>query len=387
MKTFRILFVSAVAVASVAVQAQDAAPDPLLASFEAIVEDLNDNNFDSFVMAIDQRELLDSVFEERLIDKRVKEGIENSFGADVKNLYFDSFPKVNGEILGEVVGFRRNGNRAVAVVRWDMPQFKFIHHEFDLAAGSRGRARIVDWVDFGGGQRFSDSFGETLVTVIADEGATRSLLRPISLTDPEAFQVAELLKAARDGKHARYFDILPGLDARIREHRFVVPLTLQMARASRDRGRYVEALAKLNEHFSTDPLYAMTLLDYHLPRRDYGAARAALLGLGERLGVEDPALKSHLATLSLLVGENQAASDYAEAAVARDAELELAWWAVLRSRTANERYDEAMAALGVLEADFGHKLTAKALQQDSLLAQLTETEQFKRRAEPGPDAR
>ena len=378
MKTFWILAVSVVALASVTVQAQDVSPDPLRAGFEAIIDDLNDNDFESFIAAIDQRALLSRVFEKRLIDRRVKEGIENSFSSDVQKMYLDSFPKVNGAILGKVVGFRRNGGRAVAVVRWDMPRFKFIYHEFDLVAGSRDRLSIVDWVDFGAGQRFSDGFGETLVTVIADETATRSLLRPISLTDPEAFQVAELLKAARDGKHARYFDILPGLDSRIREHSFVVPLTLQMARASRDRGRYVEALAAIDEHL------AATLLDYYLPRRDYGAARAALLRLGERLGLEDPALKSHLATLSLLVGQNQEASDYAEAAVAGDPGLELAWWAVLRTRTANERYDEAVTALGVLEADFGHRLRANALKQDRLLAQLMATEQFKRWAEPGP---
>ena len=245
---------------------------------------------------------------------------------------------------------------------------------------------IVDWVDFGDGQRFSDGFGEMLVTVVADEGATRSLLRPIALTDPEAFQASELLKAARDGQHGRYFDILPGLDNRIREHRFVVPLTLQMARASRDKGRYNEALAAVDEHLAGDPLYALTLLDYYLPRRDYDEARTALQKLGERLGVVDPALKSHLATLSLLVGDTQAASDYAEAAVAEDSQLELAWWAVLRSRTASERYDEAVTALQVLEAEFGHKLLADALKQDSLLAQLLQTEQFKSWAEPGPTA-
>lgn len=383
MNTVRsLVLVAVIALASLGAQAQGPAPDPLQAGFQAIIDDLNDNNLDSFVAAIDQGAMLAQVFAQRLIDTRVKDGVETSFGSDVRKLFVESFPKVNGEILGKIVGFRRNGARATAVVRWDMPNFKFIYHEFDLVAGAKDRVQIVDWVDFGSGQRFSDGFGDALVTVVADQDATRSLLRPVSLTGPEAFQTSELLKAARDGKHARYFDILPGLDVRIQNHPVVAIRSLQMASASRDRNRYKDALATLAEYFPDNPLYATTLLDYYLPQRDYAAARAALLLLGERLGIQDPALKSHLATLSLLVGNQQDASDYAEAAAAEDPGLELAWWAVLRSRTANQRYDEAIDALDVLEGKFGHKLRTTALKQDRLLAQLMETDQFKSWAKP-----
>ena len=137
----------------------------------------------------------------------------------------------------------------------------------------------------------------------------------------------------------------------------------------------------LAENYATEPLYSMTLLDYYLPRGDHQAALEAMLRLGDRLGIEDPALKSQIATLSLIVGSNDDASTYAEAAVTEEPELELAWWAALRTRTANERYDEAVEALGVLEEKFGHKLRTTALKQDKLLARLLETEQFKAWAE------
>jgi hypothetical protein len=371
------VFATASLGASEPARAQGLSSDPLLASFQTIVDDFNDNNLDTFVSAVDQQALLGSIFSERLIDARVKDGLKDTFATDLKRLYVDAFKGVDGEILGKIVGFRSDGSSATAVVRFDLPRYKFIYHEFDLRAGTRNRVRIMDWVDFNKGERFSDAFGEMLVTVIADDDATRSILRPLVLTDPEAFQTSELLKAARDGKQQRYFDILSGLDERIREHQQVALLSLQMARQSKDRKTYQEALTVLVENYATEPLYSMTLLDYYLPRGNHQAALEALLRLGDRLGVEDPALKSQIATLSLIVGNVDDASTYAEAAVAEEPELELAWWAALRSRTAKERYDEAVEALGVLEDRFGHKLRTTALEKDKLLARLMETEQFK----------
>ena len=54
MNTIRsLVLVSIVAMASSGVHAQGLASDPLLASFQAIVEDLNENDLDSFVAAVD----------------------------------------------------------------------------------------------------------------------------------------------------------------------------------------------------------------------------------------------------------------------------------------------------------------------------------------------
>ena len=119
------------------------------------------------------------------------------------------------------------------------------------------------------------------------------------------------------------------------------------------------------------------LLDYHLPNGDFDSAMQGMLRLGNRLGGPDAALKARMSTLALILGNTEEADAYAESAIEMEPELELAWWSVLRTRTAQEQFDEAVQALTVLERQFGHKLRTTALEKDRILATLLETDEFK----------
>ena len=53
--------------------AQDAPTDPLYASFERIVSDMNNNELDSFVRAVDEDRMLEAIYDKRLIDAELRQ--------------------------------------------------------------------------------------------------------------------------------------------------------------------------------------------------------------------------------------------------------------------------------------------------------------------------
>ncbi len=356
--------------------AQDAQADPMYRAFERIVEDLNENRLDSFVFAVDKKAMLETIYDQRLIESRVRDQFSDAFAGQIETMFVGSFPPAEGEILGKIVAFERSGEKATAVVRFDLSPYQYLYHEFHLRAGAKDDVFIEDWIDFFRGERFTEAVGDQLVMVMPGGNQTRSLLSPLQLTEAETFQASELFKAIRDQKPDRYFEILPGLDDRIQEQEIVAVTSVHLAQQSRDKQQYRAALTNLAEHYSTDPKYTVMLLDYYLPKRDFQQALDAVLRLKDRLGTDDAAINAQLATLELILGNTSDAGGYAESAVSSEPGSELAWWAALRTRTAQEQYDAAVDALTVLEDEFGHKLRGKALERDAGLAKLLETDQY-----------
>ena len=162
----------------------------------------------------------------------------------------------------------------------------------------------------------------------------------------------------------------------------IILTSVHIAQQARDGLKYRAALTAMAEHFPNNPLFATMLLDYYLPNGDFESAMQGMLRLGNRLGGPDAALKARMATLALILGDTEGADAYAESAIELEPELELAWWSALRTRTAQQQYAEAVQALTVLERQFGHKLRTTALKDDSVLATLLETDEFKTWAAP-----
>ncbi|MGB5166351.1 MAG: hypothetical protein WBN09_06905 [Woeseiaceae bacterium] len=357
--------------------AQDAAADPMRVAFQRIVDDFNNNNLASLVAAVDKEAMLESIFEDRLISQSVRSQFRGSFAGRLEQMYVSAFPSTDQEILGRIVGFTRDGDRATCVVRYDLPRYQFMYHEFQLR-NARGRGVLIDdWIDFNSGEQFTDSVGDSLVMALPGQSETRALLSPVQLDEAQVFQVSELLKSARDKKPKRYFEILDGLSDRVKSHHVIILTSVHIAQQARDGLKYRAALTAMAEHFPNNPLFATMLLDYYLPNGDFESAMQGMLRLGNRLGGPDAALKARMATLALILGDTEGADAYAESAIELEPELELAWWSALRTRTAQQQYGEAVQALTVLERQFGHKLRTTALKDDSVLATLLETDEFK----------
>ncbi|HSM32104.1 MAG TPA: hypothetical protein VK854_15510 [Woeseiaceae bacterium] len=340
------------------------------AGFQEIVADLNNNSLERFAHAIDREDMLERIFGLRLIDPKVKKNFRESFDDNLVNILKSAFAGTGGNIRAAWLGFGSKGDRGKAIVRYDLPDFQFNYHEYELRLDRKGRIEIVDWIDFMDGEKFSDGVGVQLVSLNPGKPAVRKLLDFQGPTEQQTFQMTELLKAARDRQVDRYFDILEDLDETLRSQRVVVLTSVQLAKATGNRRKLRTALIDVDRYFPEEPLYSLMLLDYYFPSRKYEQAMDALLRLQSRLGVQDSAMAARLSAASLVLGNAEDALRYAEQAVQIEPGLELGWWSALRARTAMRQYDKAVEALDELEKTFGYTLGPEAFDKDPSMADL-----------------
>ena len=340
------------------------------AGFQDIVSDLNKNSFERFAHAIDREDMLERIFGLRLIDPKVKKGFRESLDANVVNILKSAFAGTEGNIRAAWLGFGSKGDRGKAIVRYDLPDFQFNYHEYELRLDPKGRVVIVDWIDYLDGEKFSDGVGVQLVSMNPGKPAVRKLLDFQGPTEQQTFQMTELLKASRDRQVDRYFDILEDLDETLRSQRAVVLMSVHLTRATRNRRKMRTALIDVDKYFPEEPLYSLMLLDYYFPSRKYEQAMEALLRLQSRLGVQDSAMSARLSAASLVLGNAEDALSYAEQAVQIEPGLELGWWSALRARTAMRQHGKAVDALDQLEKTFGYTLGPEAFEKDPSMADL-----------------
>jgi tetratricopeptide (TPR) repeat protein len=340
------------------------------AGFNDIVTGLNNNSFERFALAIDRDDMLERIFGLRLIDPKVKQGFRESFDDNLVNILKSAFADTGGNIRAAWLGFGSKGDRGKAIVRYDLPDFQFDYHQYELRLDDRGRVVIVDWIDYLDGEKFSDSVGMQLIAANPGKPAVRKLLDFQGPTEQQTFQVTELLKASRDRQVDRYFDILKDVDENLRRQRVVIVTSVQLTKATRNRRKLRTALIDVDKYFPEEPLYSLMLLDYYFPSRKYEQAMQALLRLQSTLGVQDSAMSARLSAASLVLGNAEEALSYAEQAVQIEPGLELGWWSVLRARTAMRQFDTAVEALDQLEKTFGYTLGPEAFEKDPSMSDL-----------------
>ena len=340
------------------------------AGFQDIVTDLNSNSLERFANAIDRDDMLERIFGLRLIDQKVKQGFRERFENNLVNILESAFAGTQGNIRAAWLGFGSKGDRGKAIVRYDLPDFQFSYHEYELRLDDNGRVVILDWIDYLRGEKFSDAVGNQLVAANPGKPAVRKLLDFQGPTEQQVFKMTELLKASRDRQVDRYFEILGGMNDQLRSQRIVVVTSVHLCKATGNRRKLREALIDVDRYFPEEPLYSLMLLDYYFPSRKYEEAMQALLRLQSRLGVQDSAMAARLSAASLVLGNAEEALGHADRAVTIEPGLELGWWSALRARTAMQQYDRAVEALDELDRTFGYTLGPEAFETDPSMSDL-----------------
>ncbi len=343
---------------------------------QAIVAGLNAGSSEAFIAATRQDELLERIFGLRLIDQRVKRQFEENLEFSYSDMLESALPRGEGGIKAILLGLESRGERGRAVIRFDLPDFQFNYHEYDLHLDGKGRVVIDDWTDYLQGERFSDGIGMMLIKAAPTRPAMRKLIDFQNVRDSELFQFTELLKASRDRQVDRYVEIIAGLNERMQSQRVVVLTSVQLAKQLRNRRMLRTALTQMAQHYPEATEFSLLLLDYYFPTRQYDAALQALLRLEERLGFADSGMRARLSAATLVMGNVAEAMSYADTALELEPTLELAWWSALRARAAANEYALAVEALGTLETRFGHTLDRAALERDRGLAGLLASEEY-----------
>ncbi len=358
-------------------EAELARAESFHAGFQEIVDDLNSGSFERFTNAIDQPDMLERVFALRLIDQRVKKQFRENFEFAVEPMVKAVLASGDDGVKATLLDFDSRGEFGRATVRYDLPDFQYNYHEYDLRLNKHGGVIIVDWTDFLQGEKFSDGMGETLIMAAPSDSAVRKLIDFKNVRQRQIFQMAQLLKAARDRNVDRYFEILEGLDEQLQRQRIAVLTTVHLTKQVRKRRKLRTALIAVAKYFPEEPLYSLMLLDYYFPSRRYEDALQALLRLEKRLGVEDGAMKARLSAAALVAGKIRDASSYAGRAITLEPDLELGWWSTLQASIVVSRFDIATEALVVLEKQFGRELDNEAFQKDRSFAELVASPEYK----------
>lgn len=371
-----VLHASAV-VAQAEAEAEAAAHEAFGNSFATIVQSMNLGSFDRFAAAIDKEDFLDRIYGLRLIEPKVKKQFQESLLTSLPGMVRSSVADTEGNVRATMLGFASRGNRGRAVVRYDYPGFQFNYHEYDLRLDDQGRLIIVDWIDFLEGERITDGIGISLVMALPSKSAVRKLVDFRNPSEREVFQLTELLKAVRDRRLDKYFEVYADLDDRMQGQRIVVLSAVQLTKAARDRRKMRSALVAMAKYFPDEPLYSLMLLDYYFPSRKYEEAKQSLLQLQQRLDVDDAAMDARLSAAALVMADADSANRYADQAVEREPGLELGWWSALRARLALSQYERAVEALQNLEQQFGHTLGPEELQGQKGFEGLLASDEYK----------
>jgi tetratricopeptide (TPR) repeat protein len=294
----------------------------------------------------------------------------------------ENFPRARteaeaqGEIRGTVVSFEQANGQARALVRFEGNGFRYSYHAYDLVTERGGRVRIVDWFDYYQGSWFSEDVGNDLVKLMPTQRAVASALELPAPDSGQLFQVGELLKSARDRNPRRYFEILDNMDEVLREEPFIVIMNFDWCRLVGDPRRLQGAAGDLARLFPGDARFALGLAEYYVQRGRFEAAIAQFDTLETTLGVKDGVLESLKATAAMALGDFERARAFAVSATESEPGLELAWWTLLRTRTAAKDYEAAIEPLTALEERFGHLLIPQALRRDPFLKVLIEQPEY-----------
>ena len=360
-----------------------AADEKLREQFDEIVEALNDNTFREFQAAINERALINRIFGTRVIDPDVKEAFADGFESSLQEIFVSSFPRARtpaqqgGEVIGTVIAFQFENGQGRAIVRYEGSGYRFSYHSYELTQGRGGRLVIVDWFDYYNASWFSEDAGNALLRAMPGQAAVKALMTMPNPSEGQLFQMGELLKAVRDQNPQRYFQIYDGLDEALRQEPYFVALNFHYCRTLGDAGRINQAVEALVTAFPGDPLYSFSLVEFYIARGLYEEAITQLNRFEEALGMKDGVSESFKATSAMALGDFERAQAFALTATEVEPDLELAWWTLLRTRTAAEDYAGATVALTELEDRFGHLLIPQKLQRDRFLKTLIDQQEYK----------
>ena len=370
-----------------AVARENAQREAMQSGMQSIVDGINSGSFELLAAAIDPDDMLERIFGLRLIDQRLKRQYRENFAERLESTVEQTVgQRQNQSVKARLLKFASRGNQGKAVVRYELENFQFSYHEYELTLDERDRLRVVDWTDFYWGERFSDGVGETLVIAAPGKPAVRKLVDVRNLSESQLFQVTEALKAIRDFQVARYLEIVGGMSEELKNQRVIVVGGVHMAKQARARRQLRTMLTVLAEHYGDDPLYSNLLLDYYFPTRRYEQARDALERLNRRLEVDDAVHEARMSSTALVMRDVEAAAEHAEKALELEDDLELAWWSALRARVAVENYPAAVEALERLENVFDHELEPDALAKDRSLARFLASPEYAAWLEARPKA-
>ena len=345
-------------------------------TMQEIVDQINEGSGQAFSDALDVDALMGRVFQDVEIGEVTKAGFSRDIQRSKKQIGDNMVRKIADGYYAILLNVDQNDDEAVALVRYDTGDLRFGYHAYELKKDDAGNVRIVDWLDYLDGAKYSEALRLSVVAFEPTAASVRSLVPGFQGSDEDYAKFADVISAYSKKEYQKFYDVSVTLPRPIRQTRFMQMLTCIVSRMTRDRNLYNEAYRELAKNFGNDPRVAMTLIPYFFERRDADKAMETQRALQESLGIRDGALLAFMARTALAVRNADEASILADEAISTEPTLEAAYWAAIDAHVLLNHYSFAVMTVKSLESQFEKSIEHERFEGNSMYGEFVKSSHY-----------
>ena len=261
------------------------------------------------------------------------------------------------------------------LVRLDLGENGFEY--FLLVVEQRGVSppKIADLFVGTNGERLSTSAGAIAQLMLEPSESLLGRLFGQSVANEELLDLFRaLVLNLRTEDYAAAYEVIETMPAVLRNHRILAGIAVQVA-GRLDEQVYQEELRRLAEFYGDDPRTAFLLVDYYFLQGDFGSAMQQVENLEQIFGL-DGAIALLKTTISIELGDADAALAYAEAGEAAEPLGENSQLALLNAYLMTDRYEGVVATINALEALYGYFFNDEIFASDPVYADFSRSPEF-----------
>ena len=345
-------------------------------TMQEIVDQINEGSGQAFSDALDVDALMGRVFQDVEISEVTKAGFSRGIQRSKKQIGDNMVRKIADGYYAILLNVDQNDDEAVALVRYDAGDLRFGYHAYELEKDDAGNVRIVDWLDYLDGAKYSEALRLNVVAFEPTAASVRSLVPGFQGSDEDYAKFADVISAYSKKEYQKFYDVSVTLPQPIRRTRFMHMLTCIVSRMTRDRNLYNEAYRELAKNFGNDPRVAMTLIPYFFERRDADKAMETERVLQEALDYRDGALLAFMARTALGVRKVDEASILADEAISTEPTLEAAYWAAIDAHVLLDHFSFAVMTAKSLEDQFEKSIERERFEDNSMYGEFVESSHY-----------
>ncbi|MEE8221715.1 MAG: hypothetical protein V3R21_08140 [Woeseiaceae bacterium] len=358
------------------IRAAFAADQSFEARFESIVDQLNKGSKEEFIEDLDVDAILQRAFDGLDLDPGVRSRFANNVIRGKKNIVSSFVRRTPEGSYTKLLKVRVNGDRATALVRYDLGRLGYGYHQYELVKDDAGNIRIVDWLDYTAGRTYSEMLRQSVVTYDPTESSVRGLVKSYDGNDKSYARLAELMQAVRDKDFSSYKRIEPSLDRALRYSLFMHLLNCDIGKMSRDQNQYNNAYRKLENNFGDNPALALMLMNYRISKGDFDDLGDSLRQLQQAFGVRDAAVLLLMSRAALGSRHTDDAAVLADEAISIEPQLESAYWAAINAHVLLQHYSFAVSTARSLEDQFDKSLERELFEKNGRYANFVKSPQY-----------
>lgn len=358
------------------IRAAFAADQSFEARFESIVDQLNQGSKEEFIEDLDVDAILQRAFDGLDLDPGVRSRFANNVIRGKKNIVSSFVRRTPEGSYTKLLKVRVNGDKATALVRYDLGRLGYGYHQYELVRDDAGNIRIVDWLDYTAGRTYSDMLRQSVVTYDPTESSVRGLVKSYDGNDKSYARLAELMQAVRDKDFSSYKRIEPSLDRSLRYSLFMHLLNCDIGKMSRDQNQYNNAYRKLENNFGDNPALALMLMNYRISKGDFDDLGDSLRQLQQAFGVRDAAVLLLMSRAALGSRHTDDAAVLADEAISIEPQLESAYWAAINAHVLLQHYSFAVSTARSLEDQFDQSLERELFEKNGRYANFVKSPQY-----------